>query len=78
MLSHCCFRHVYGWTKPYTLAHDSYFCGSYHDYWKPFPTEREAEGNNFVGGLAGKGGIPQAKGYECPEKCRGNKTWTYC
>ena len=59
-----------------TCVHDSYFCLAYQsDHWRPFPTEREAGGHNFVGSV----GAMQLN-TTCPPECRPptHQDWALC
>mmetsp|Transcript_50501 Transcript_50501/g.163632 ORF Transcript_50501/g.163632 Transcript_50501/m.163632 type:complete len:247 (-) Transcript_50501:239-979(-) len=62
-------RHL--WPHVKCLAHDAYLCGRYKDAeWRPFPTQRDAEGH-FIGGA-------WTINISCPVHCRKHPDWTYC
>ena len=69
-------RYVWRWAKKDAISHDSYHCKKFSNT-KPFPTQREASPNNFVGSVITDN---YALGIECPQKCRptNHKDWTYC
>lgn len=68
-------EYVYPEIRYQSIIHDSYHCHNRNISGEPWPSKRV--GDCFVGSRKNCN-INAKKFFECPKKCRKNRSWVYC